>query len=96
MSKTYGTYICTGCGIGEALDVDALVDIAGEMGMSAKTHEALCGQAGREMIEADINNDGVNTVIACACSPRVMQDELSFGDDKITVRANLREKYYSF
>ena len=24
MDKKYGAYICTGCGIGEALDVDAL------------------------------------------------------------------------
>ncbi len=43
------------------------------------------------MIEADIN-DGVNVVVVGACSPRVMIDEFNFGDDKITVRANLREQ----
>jgi quinone-modifying oxidoreductase subunit QmoB len=43
------------------------------------------------LIESDIN-DGVNTVVVAACSPRVMLDEFNFGDDKITIRANLREQ----
>ena len=93
MDKKYSAYICTGCGIGDALDIEALTGVVtGEMKMECKTHEALCGAAGREMIENDINNDGVNTVVVGACSPRVMQDAFDFGDDKITVRANLREQ----
>lgn len=91
MDKNYGTYICTGCGIGEALDVEALTEAASEQGMEAKTHEALCSAAGREMLEAD-KNDGVNTFVVCACSRRVMQDELNLGDDTITVRGNIREQ----
>ena len=59
--------------------------------MQAKTHEALCGAAGRKLIEDDIANDGVNVVVVCACSPRVMQDQFNFGDDKITIRGNIRE-----
>jgi len=47
MDKKYGAYICTGCGIGEALDVDALVEAASENGMEAKTNAAVCGAAGR-------------------------------------------------
>ena len=90
MSNVLGTYICTGCGIGDALDVDALTEAASEAGGEAKTHEALCQQAGRDMIQADIDG-GVNAVVVCACSPRVMKDEFNFGDDKITCRANLRE-----
>ena len=31
-------------------------------------------------------------MVVGACSPRVMQNEFDFGDDKITVRANLREQ----
>jgi quinone-modifying oxidoreductase subunit QmoB len=91
MDKNYGTYICTGCGIGEALDVEALTEAASEQGMEAKTHEALCSAAGREMLEAD-KNDGVNTFVICACSRRVMQDEFNLGDDTITVRGNIREQ----
>ncbi|HIJ79989.1 MAG: hydrogenase iron-sulfur subunit [Desulfobulbaceae bacterium] len=91
MDKKYGAYICTGCGIGEALDIEGLTGAASENGMAPKSHEALCSAAGREMIQADIDNDGVNTVVVCACSPRVMKNEFNFGDDKITIRANLRE-----
>jgi len=93
MDKKYGAYICTGCGIGDALDLEALTGVVtGEMKMECKTHEALCGAAGRELIENDINNDGVNTVVIGACSPRVMQDVFDFGSDKITIRVNLREQ----
>ena len=91
MSKKLGAYICTGCGIGDALDVESLVGAAKEHGLAAKTHEALCSAAGREMIQNDINNDGVTTVVVCACSPRVMKEEFNFGDDKYVTRANLRE-----
>lgn len=89
--KTQG-YICTGCGIGAGLDADALSGmVTSEMKFPCKTHEALCSKAGREMIEADIA-EGANTLVIGACSLRVMQDEFNFGEDKIVVRANLREQ----
>lgn len=92
MDKKYGAYICTGCGIGDTLDIEALSKVAGsEMKMECKTHHAFCSADGRALIESDIN-DGVNTVVVAACSPRVMQDEFNFGDDKITIRANIREQ----
>ncbi|MFT5727928.1 MAG: quinone-modifying oxidoreductase subunit QmoB [Desulforhopalus sp.] len=92
MDKNYCAYICAGCGIGDALDLEALAEVVtGEMSMDCKTHDCLCGAEGRAFIEADINA-GVNTVVVGACSPRVMTDEFKFGDDKITVRANLREQ----
>ena len=92
MDKTYCAYICSGCGIGDALDIEALTGtVSSDMSMECKTHECLCGEAGRAFIEADING-GINTVVIGACSPRVMQQEFDFGDDKITVRANLREQ----
>lgn len=92
MDKKYGAYICTGCGIGDALDIEGLSGVVSEQGMEAKTHEAVCSEAGREMIQNDMNNDGVNTAVICACSPRVWKEEFDFGADKITVRANLREQ----
>ena len=92
MDKKYGAYICTGCGIGDTLDIEALSKVASsEMGMNCKTHQALCSADGRALIEKDMNDDGVNTVVVAACSPRVMLDEFNFGDDKITIRANIRE-----
>ncbi|MEW6501242.1 MAG: FAD-dependent oxidoreductase [Thermodesulfobacteriota bacterium] len=91
MSKKYGVYVCTGCGIGDALDIDGVTGVAGSFGMTAKSHEAVCSEAGRQMIKDDVANDGVNTVVICACSPRVWKEEFSFGDATLTVRANLRE-----
>lgn len=93
MAKTYCAYICTGCGIGDALDIEALSEVVtGEMSMECKTFGCLCGSEGRALIEKDINETGVNSVIVGACSPRVMQKEFDFGPDVITVRANLREQ----
>ncbi len=92
MDKKYCAYLCSGCGIGDALDMDALAEVVtGEMSMECKTAEYLCGADGRALIENDIA-EGVNTVVVGACSPRVMQNEFDFGEDKITVRANLREQ----
>ena len=92
MDKKTQAYICTGCGIGEGLDIEALSEVvSSEMSVECKSHAALCGAEGRALIEGDIN-DGVNTIIVGACSPRVMQAEFSFGDDKIVARANLREQ----
>ncbi|KPK25345.1 MAG: heterodisulfide reductase subunit A [Desulfobacterales bacterium SG8_35_2] len=93
MDKKYCAYLCTGCGIGDAIDIEALSGVvSSEMGMECKTHQAFCSADGRALIEGDINENGINTVVVGACSPRVMQDEFNFGDDKITVRANLREQ----
>ncbi len=92
MDKVYGAYLCTGCGIGEALDVEGLKAAASETGMEMQEHACLCGAEGRACIEKDIKEKGVNTVVICACSPRVMQREFDFGEGTITVRGNLREQ----
>ncbi|MBU1566187.1 MAG: hydrogenase iron-sulfur subunit [Proteobacteria bacterium] len=92
MDKKYCAYICAGCGIGDALDMEALAEVvSGEMSMECKTHNYLCGSEGRSLIEGDVAG-GVNTIVVGACSPRVMAREFDFGIDKITVRANIREQ----
>ncbi len=92
MDKKYCAYICAGCGIGDALDMEALAEVvSGEMSMECKTHKYLCGSEGRALIEGDVAG-GVNTIVVGACSPRVMAQEFDFGKDKITVRANIREQ----
>ena len=92
MDKKICTYLCSGCGIGDALDMEALAEVVtGEMSMECKSHPCLCGAEGKALIDGDIAA-GVNTVVIGACSPRVMTDIFNFGEDKITVRANLREQ----
>jgi quinone-modifying oxidoreductase subunit QmoB len=54
MDKKYGVYICTGCGIGDALDIKALCDVAEEEGFPVKTHPFLCGQEGVDIIKKDM------------------------------------------
>ncbi len=92
MDKVYGAYLCTGCGIGDVLDVDGLKSAASETGVEMQDHSCLCGAEGRALIKKDIADNGVNSVIICACSPRVMQKEFSFGDGIMTIRGNLREQ----
>ncbi len=93
MDKNFAAYICTGCGIGDAVNVEDLVGVVtGDGGIAeCKTHAALCSAEGLEMIKADIAG-GANSVVIGACSPRVMTEEFDFGNDKIVSRASLREQ----
>ncbi|PIE70512.1 MAG: heterodisulfide reductase subunit A [Deltaproteobacteria bacterium] len=89
MSKKYGVYICTGCGIGAALNVDKLVDVAGEKGFDCKTHGCFCGQEGLDIIKQDVA-DGTNALAIAACSRRVNFDIFKF-DGCVVDRVSLRE-----
>ncbi|MCF8082520.1 MAG: hydrogenase iron-sulfur subunit [Deltaproteobacteria bacterium] len=93
MDKKTALYICTGCGIGDALDIEQLKEEGTEDFTIAeiKEHPCLCGPEGVELIKKDIEEEGVNTIIIAACSPRVNYDVFNFGPDKIVDRANLRE-----
>lgn len=90
MDKKYGAYICTGCGIGESLDIKKLCDVPEEEGISVKTHEFLCGKDGVDLLKKDIA-DGTNTLIIAGCSRRVNFDVFRF-DGCIVDRVNLREQ----
>ena len=91
MDKKYGVYICEGCGIGEALDIKALCDVAEEEGLTTKTHPVLCGKEGVDFLKKEIDEDGVNTLVICACSRRVNFDVFKF-DGCIVDRVNWREQ----
>jgi len=94
MEKKIGVYICTGCGIGDALDIDALASVATDEYKVAvcKQNAFLCSQEGVSEIKQDVDNDGVNAIVIAACSPRVMTDVFDFGVDKVSERVNLREQ----
>ncbi|MGQ9748894.1 FAD-dependent oxidoreductase [Desulfosoma sp.] len=93
MEKKIGAYICTGCGIGEALDVAALAKVAtGEHKVPVcREHGFLCSEEGRKLIQDDMANEGINTLVIAACSPRVMTDVFDFGPNRVLERVNLRE-----
>ncbi len=93
MDKKLGIYICSGCDIGEAIDVDKLLTVAKEeqkIPICIK-HANLCSAEGVELIKKDIKDQGVNSVIIAACSPRVHFDTFSFDPSVYVERVNLRE-----
>ncbi|CAA7625177.1 hydrogenase iron-sulfur subunit [Magnetospirillum sp. SS-4] len=86
-----GIYLCSGCGIGESVDVALLEGVAKkEFKLDSRTHACLCGDEGVAMIRADIEA-GVNQVAIAACSARVMTDRFGFEPIQV-LRADLREK----
>lgn len=88
----FAAYVCSGCGIGDKLDVGALEKIAQKEGKMAlvKSHDFLCSAAGVQMIRDDIANDGVTHLCIAACSRRAKAEAFSFPEAAVS-RANLRE-----
>jgi quinone-modifying oxidoreductase subunit QmoB len=91
MEKKYGVYICEGCGIGEALDIEKLAGVPKEEGFPVKTCPILCSQEGVALLKKDIAEAGVNTLVIAACSRRVLYDVFRF-DGCVVERVNLREQ----
>ncbi|MBN1849075.1 MAG: hydrogenase iron-sulfur subunit [Deltaproteobacteria bacterium] len=93
MEKKIAVYICTGCGIGDALDIEQLGKIATDENSIpiCQKHSNLCGQEGVDLIKKDITDNGVNTIVITACSHRVMYDAFNF-DNCIVDRVNVREQ----
>ncbi|MBI4753959.1 MAG: hydrogenase iron-sulfur subunit [Betaproteobacteria bacterium] len=88
----FAAYICSGCGIGDVLDVKSLEKIAQKEGKMAvvKNHSFLCNAEGVQMIRDDIANDGVTHLCIAACSRRAKAEAFSFPTAAVS-RANLRE-----
>jgi len=92
MADKIGVYICTGCGIGESLDVDKLSDLAGELGAAfCKTHPIMCSQDGIALIKGDIASEGINKVAVAACSGRVKYEVFNL-ESVLIDRINMREQ----
>lgn len=94
MEKKIGIYFCSGCGIGDAVDIDELAKTAKKTAKGAsdsKTHEMLCSPEGRALIDKDIAEKGVNTIVIAACSMRFHQDTFRFDPTTIVERVALRE-----
>ncbi|RLJ63640.1 hydrogenase iron-sulfur subunit [Sulfurisoma sediminicola] len=88
----YAAYICSGCGIGDKMNVAGLEKVAKTEGKMAviKNHPFLCNAEGVQMIRDDIANDGVTHLCIAACSRRSKAEAFSFPTVAVS-RANLRE-----
>lgn len=93
MTKKQAVYFCTGCGIGEALDIRSLVKVASKEFkiQDVKEHPFLCGAEGAGLIKKDVEA-GVNAVAIAACSERVCYDVFNFGSSVMVERIALRER----
>lgn len=92
-TKKIGVYICSGFGIGEAIDCEHLAeDIKKEAGVHLiKIEKGLCTPDGAKLIEQDIANEGLEAVVIGASSPRAHTDLFKFDSNIIVDRVNLRE-----
>lgn len=94
VEKKIGAYICTGCGVGDAINIDELSKVAtDEVKIPVcKTHHFLCEREGVQFIKDDIAGEDVNAVVVAACSQRVNYDVFDFGEDVLLDRVDIREK----
>jgi quinone-modifying oxidoreductase subunit QmoB len=73
-----GVFLCTGCGIGDALDIDAVIEAANDKGcVCTLTHECFCAPEGLEAIRGSVADNGLNGILVAACSERAKTQEFA-------------------
>ena len=92
MAEKIGCFVCTGCGIGQSVDTNKLLQIAIEEKQAsvARSHTALCQKEGLTLIQSEIKANGLEAIAVGACSGRDHTNTFSFPDIYVD-RANLRE-----
>ncbi|MFC2149904.1 FAD-dependent oxidoreductase [Calditrichota bacterium] len=91
METKKGIYICTGCGISEAIDVEKLNESVAKGAAVCKNISACCTDECIGQIKADIEADGLNRLSVAACSGRYFTDLFDFGEEVVVDRLALRE-----
>ena len=91
MEDKIGVFICTGYGIAEALDVDALCTVATEeCSVPFCKTVGSCEGSALESISADIKGEGLTKVVIAGISPRRYADD-AFPEGVIVEKVGLRE-----
>jgi quinone-modifying oxidoreductase subunit QmoB len=92
MEDKIGVFICTGYGIAEALDVDALCEVAtGEFKVPFCKTIHSCEGKDLAAINQDIAKEGLNKVVIAGISPRRFQDH-AFPEGVIVEMVGIREQ----
>ena len=93
MDRKLGVYICSGCSIGESIDVNRLVDVAQKEHKApvCRTHPFLCGEEGLAAIRNDLAQGAIDSLVIAGCSPRTKTNAFSFDSQTVMDRVNLRE-----
>lgn len=95
MERKIAAYLCTGCGIGQGLDVEQLEKVAkGDCkAVLCRSSEMLCGPEALAWIKEDMAQQGINALLIAACSPRAKTEAFCFDPREVLVeRVNLREQ----
>ncbi len=88
-----GVFFCSGCGIGDAVDVDALAGTAG--GAATLTHGCLCAPEGLAAIRQAVGENDLDGALVAACSERAKTAEfasISADGGPAVYRLGLREQ----
>ena len=72
MTGKTGVYICSGCDIGSATDVEALQKLVkDELKVPVcKTHPFLCSEDGVNLLKDELQREGLDRLVLGACSSR--------------------------
>ena len=87
-------YVCTGCGIGEAVDADALAALGeSELKRPGSVHGPLCIPEGVQALREGLAGSEAERVVIAACSERVNHDVFSPASLGVNMvgRVNIRE-----
>lgn len=89
-----GVYVCTGCGIGSSLKIDALEQLAAKSGAAqVVTGEQLCSEASVATMRQAVAAGTIDGVVIAGCSFRHKRQEFQFDPAKAQVeRVALREQ----
>jgi quinone-modifying oxidoreductase subunit QmoB len=89
-----GVFACTGCGIGEALDIETLsAAVEDPKPTCTASHPCLCAPEGMDSVRRAVDEEKLEGVILAACSSRAKQQELRLDRAGTLVeRVSLREQ----
>ncbi|HHE46834.1 MAG TPA: CoB--CoM heterodisulfide reductase iron-sulfur subunit A family protein, partial [Bacteroidetes bacterium] len=93
MEAKTGVYICSGCGIKDSCNVEAVAKmVEDELDVElCKVDPLVCGDECVAGIKADIEAAGLDHVVIAGCSGRYFSDRFKFGDNVLIDRVALRE-----
>ncbi|MBP6978484.1 MAG: hydrogenase iron-sulfur subunit [Lentimicrobiaceae bacterium] len=94
MNNTLGIYICTGCGIYDSVNAEALLEHISSAFPAAtcRLHPSLCSDNGIHQIQEDIRSCPLEKVVIGACTPRIHSERFTFDQHLLVERVNLREQ----
>jgi len=89
-----GVYLCSGCSIGDSLDLEKLSKIAQKEYKAplCRVHPQLCGAEAVGQIRSDLAGGAINGLVIAACSPRAKTEAFRFDPTLVVERVNLREQ----